>query len=387
MPHPNDAEEKRRPTASHDDHGDTGHDHADHDHAGAHDHAGVNPAVRASGSDDDVGHSHASHGEAGHSHAGHNHAGHSHAAHSHAAGVTDERRLVGALLLIVLFMVVEVIGGVLSGSLALLADAGHMVSDAAALGFSLVALRVGRRTATPRMSYGYRRLEILAAFVNGLALFAIAVWITVEAVERFWQPVGVMAGTMLAIAVAGLAANIGAFLILTGGSQGNLNMRSALLHVLGDMLGSVAAIVAAIVIMLTGWTPIDPILSIFVAVIVLKSAWHLVRSTGHILLEGTPPGLEPDAIKADLEQNVAVVRVAHHIHAWSITAEQHMLTLHVIPHEGVAARDVIHAVRRRVAERFGISHVTVQVEDPDHANGDAAGDNDCNGPAPGQGCS
>ncbi|AOB33964.1 zinc transporter ZitB [Bordetella sp. H567] len=282
-------------------------------------------------------------------------------------------------------MVVEVVGGVVSGSLALLADAGHMVSDAAALGFSLVALRVGRRAATPRMSYGYRRLEILAAFVNGLALFAIAIWIAVEAVQRFWSPVDVMAGTMLAIAIAGLAANIVAFLVLTGGTQGNLNMRSALLHVLGDMLGSVAAIVAAVVIMLTDWTPIDPILSIFVALIVLRSAWRLVRSTGHILLEGAPPGLEPDAIKADLEQNVAVVRVAHHIHAWSITAEQHMLTLHVVPEEGVAARDVIQAVRQRVAQRFDISHVTVQVEDPDHCNENAAGAHDCDGPASGQG--
>ncbi|HTK01328.1 MAG TPA: cation diffusion facilitator family transporter [Bordetella sp.] len=329
------------------------------------------------------------HGPEGHGHGpgGHGHPGSSHAGHSHSAGTTDERRLTWALVIIVVFMVVEVIGGVVSGSLALLADAGHMVSDAAALGFSLVALRVGRRAATPRMSYGYRRLEILAAFINGLALFAIAIWITVEAVQRFWEPVNVMAGTMLAVAIAGLVANIVAFLILTGGSQANLNMRSALLHVLGDLLGSVAAIVAAVVIILTSWTPIDPILSIFVALIVLKSAWQLVRSTGHILLEGTPPGLEPDTVKADLEENVAVVRVAHHIHAWSITAEQHMLTLHVVPVEGVAARDVVDAVRRRVAERFNISHVTVQVEDPDHGNGDAARANDCNGAASGQGCS
>lgn len=319
-------------------------------------------------------------------HAGHDHgpgdrgghAGHGHSGHSHG-GTTDEKRLVWALAIIIVFMVVEVVGGIVSGSLALLADAGHMVSDAAALAFSFAALRVGRRAATPRMSYGYRRLEILAAFVNGLALFAIAIWIAVEAVQRFREPVTVMAGTMLAVAVAGLAANIVAFLILTGGSKGNLNMRSAVLHVLGDLLGSVAAIVAAVVIMLTGWTPIDPILSIFVAVIVLKSAWQLVRSTGHILLEGTPYGIEPDAIKADLEENVAAVRVAHHIHAWSITAEQHLLTLHVVPREGFASRDVIAAVRQRVKERFDIAHVTVQVEDPDP--GDAPHSHDRDGVA------
>ncbi|OZI20771.1 cation transporter [Bordetella genomosp. 9] len=310
------------------------HDHHDHDHAA--------PAGRG-------GHSH---GPGGHAHSSH--------------GAADERRLAWALAIITVFMVVEIVGGVLSGSLALLADAGHMVSDAAALAFSLVALRVGRRSATPRMSYGYRRLEILAAFVNGLALFAIAIWIAVEAIQRFWQPVQVMAGTMLAIAVAGLLANIVGFLILTGGSQENLNMRSALLHVMGDLLGSVAAIVAAVVIIWTGWTPIDPLLSVLVAAIVLKGAWRLVRSSGHILLEGTPGGLEPHAIKADLEENVALVRVAHHIHAWSITAEQHMLTLHVVPREGAAVRDVIDAVRKRVAERFNISHVTVQVEDSEH---------------------
>lgn len=290
---------------------------------------------------------------------------HAHAGHGHHHGATDERRLIWALAVIVLFMLVEVAGGLLSGSLALLADAGHMVSDAAALAFSCVALRVGRRSATPRMSYGYRRLEILAAFVNGLALFAIAVWITVEAIIRFRAPVPVLPGTMLAVAAAGLGANIVAFLILHGGDRGNLNMRGALLHVLGDLLGSVAAIAAAVVIMFTGWTPIDPILSIFVALIVLRSAWHLVRSTAHILLEGTPYGLEPETVKADLEGNVPQVAVAHHIHAWSITAEQHLLTLHVVPRKGVAPREVIQAVRRRVEERFNISHVTVQVEEPD----------------------
>ncbi|CAM3386640.1 Cadmium, cobalt and zinc/H(+)-K(+) antiporter [Bordetella sputigena] len=334
-----------------------------------------------------AGHEPGSDGHGGHAHDGHGHThgpGDSHG-HGHSHGAADERRLAWALGVIVVFMIVEVVGGLVSGSLALLADAGHMVSDAAALAFSLVALRVGRRSATPRMSYGYRRLEILAAFVNGLALFAIAIWITVEAVERFRQPVQVMGNTMLAIAVAGLLANIVGFMILTGGSQANLNMRSALLHVMGDLLGSLAAIVAAVVIIWTGWMPIDPILSVLVALIVLRGAWYLVHSSGHILLEGTPRGLEPNAIKADLEENVAVVRVAHHIHAWSITAEQHMLTLHVVPREGVAARDVISAVRERVAERFNISHVTVQVEDPDHYNLDAAGAADCDGAASGEG--
>jgi cobalt-zinc-cadmium efflux system protein len=289
-----------------------------------------------------------------------------------------------ALAIIVLFMVVEIVGGLISGSLALLADAGHMVSDAAALGFSWLALRIGRRAATSRMSYGYRRLEILAAFVNGLALFGIAIWITIEALQRFWQPVEVMAGTMLGVAVAGLLANIVAFLILNGGSHANLNMRSALLHVLGDLLGSVAAIVAAVVILWNGWTPIDPILSILVALIVLKSAWHLVRSSAHILLEGTPSGMHLDDVRADLEQNVAGIRRVHHLHAWSITADRHMLTLHVVRQPGAVPRDIIAAVRQRVADRFGISHVTVQVEDEEDCRDDAQGSG--NSPADGHDC-
>ncbi|MGF6923163.1 cation diffusion facilitator family transporter [Paraburkholderia sp. 40] len=208
-----------------------------------------------------------------HDHSSHSHAGHSHSGYNHLHGVTDQRRIGWACIIIAVFMMVETAGGLLSGSLALLADAGHMVSDAAALGFSWAAVHYGRRPATAQLSYGFKRLEILAAFVNGCALFVIAGWIGVEAIRRFASPVPVVGQTMLVIAVAGLVANIAAFYVLNGGNRENLNMRSAWFHVLGDMLGSVAAIVAAGVILLSGWTPIDPILSIFVAVIILKSAW------------------------------------------------------------------------------------------------------------------
>lgn len=323
---------------------------------------------------DDHGHDHDhSHG---HAHA-HGH-GHDHAGHNHLHGVTDQRRIGWAGVIIAVFMCVEIVGGLLSGSLALLADAGHMVSDAAALGFSWMAIHYGRRPATARLSYGYKRLEILAAFVNGCALFVIAGWIVFEAVQRFAAPVPVIGKTMLVVAFAGLLANVAAFLVLHGGNRENLNMRGAWLHVLGDMLGSVAAIVAALVILLTGWTPIDPILSIVVAVIILKSAWGIVKSSAHILLEGTPAGVNVADIKADLEQNVAEVRDAHHIHAWSITGEQHLLTLHVHPTQGARSRDVVAAVQRRLAERFSIAHVTVQIEEDacadDHADASAACD-------------
>lgn len=260
-------------------------------------------------------------------------------------------------------MVVEIVGGLVSGSLALLADAGHMVSDTAALGFAWTAIHFGRRPATTRLSYGYRRLEVLAAFVNGCALFAIALWILIEAIYRFAEPVPVIGTTMLAVAFAGLAANIAAFFILYGGNRDNLNMRGAWLHVMGDLLGSVAAIAAAVVILLTGWMPIDPILSIVVAVIILRSAWSIVRASAHILLEGTPAGMDLAEIKADLEQYVPEICNAHHIHVWSITGEQHMVTLHVWPAQGVPARDAVAAVQRRLATQFSIAHATIQVEE------------------------
>ncbi|TFL08445.1 cation transporter [Pusillimonas caeni] len=298
-----------------------------------------------------------------HDHGGHGHAHHHHGPGGHAHGVTDERRLMRAFIIIAVFMVVEIAGGIWSGSLALLADAGHMASDAAALAFSWLAIRIGKRAATEQLSYGFRRVEILAAFVNGLALFAIAVWIVIEAARRWFEPGPILGGPMLAVAVAGLAANIAAFFVLFRGSQDNLNLRSAMLHIVGDLLGSVAAIVAALVILGTGWTPIDPILSVLVAVIILKSAWGVVRSAGHILLEGTPPGVSIPEIKDDLERHVSVVHDVHHIHVWSITADAHLLTLHVVPREGAAAQAVIGAVRARLAERFGIEHATIQVEE------------------------
>src|SRR5262249_23641746 len=253
------------------------------------------------------GHDHDAHGHAGHGHAGHGHAGHDHAHHHGVAASTDEWRIGWAFVIIFVFMLVEVAGGLISGSLALLADAGHMVSDAVALAMSWAALRIGKRPADHQRSYGYRRVEVLVAFVNGCTLFAIAGWILFEAVRRFADPVEVLGGTMLAVAIAGLLANIVAFLILQGGNRENLNMRSAWLHVLGDLLGFVVAIVAAVVILFTGWSPIDPLLSILVAILILKSAGEIVKSSAHILLEGTPDGFDPGAVRDDLIAAVPAV--------------------------------------------------------------------------------
>jgi cobalt-zinc-cadmium efflux system protein len=306
-------------------------------------------------------HDHEAHDHGGHGHAGHGHAHH----HGAAAGSADEWRIGWAFVIIFVFMLVEVAGGLISSSLALLADAGHMVSDAVALAMSWAALRIGKRPADHQRSYGYRRVEVLVAFVNGCTLFVIAGWIVFEAVRRFADPVEVLGGPMLVVAIAGLLANIVAFLILQGGDRENLNMRSAWLHVLGDLLGFVVAIVAAVVILFTGWSPIDPLLSILVAILILKSAGEIVKSSAHILLEGTPDGFDPGAVRDDLIAAVPAVVEVHHIHAWSITQEQSLVTLHVRCAPDCDTTTVVTAINRRLKERFGLKHSTIQVDHED----------------------
>jgi cobalt-zinc-cadmium efflux system protein len=302
------------------------------------------------------------HGEHGRGHRQHRH-GHSYG-HAHGAG-TDEWRIAWAFVIIFVFMLVEGAGGMIAGSLALLADAGHMVSDAAALGMSWAALRIGKRPADLMRSYGYRRLEVLVAFVNGCALFLIAGWIVIEAARRFLTPIPVLGGPMLVVAIAGLLANLVAFLVLSGGNRENLNMRSAWLHVLGDLLGFLIAIVAAAIILFTGWSPIDPILSVLVAVLILKSALGIVRSSAHILLEGAPEGLDLATLRSDLIAKVPAVEDVHHIHVWSLTQEQPLVTLHVRCASNVNPEAIVPAVNNRLRERFGISHSTIQVEHAD----------------------
>jgi cobalt-zinc-cadmium efflux system protein len=314
----------------------------------------------------DHGHDHRDgedHRSAGHDHRHYGHGGHH--GHSHGVGSSDERVIGWAFVIIFTFTLIEAGGGLLAGSLALLADAGHMISDALALGMSWVAIRIGKRPADAARSYGYQRLEVLVAFVNGCMLFVIAGWIVLEAVRRFSAPVPVLGGTMLVVAVAGLLANIAAFLILNRGNRDNLNMRSAWLHVLGDLLGFIVAIVAAGIILWTGWSPIDPLLSVLVALLILKSAAGIVRSSAHILLEGTPPGLDLDALRADLMATLPAIAEVHHVHAWSLTSEQSLVTLHVRCAPGADAQSVIPAINRRLRDGFGIGHSTIQVDAAD----------------------
>ena len=279
------------------------------------------------------------------------------------ANESNQRRVMIALVLTGTFMVVEVVGGILSGSLALLADAGHMLTDTMALGLAAMAFHVSQRPPDGKLTYGYQRFQILAAFVNGLSLLAIVGWILVEATRRFVTPREIMAETMLVIAVAGLIVNLISFIVLHTGDKENLNIRGAALHVAGDLLGSVAAIVAAIVILYTGWTLIDPLLSIAVAGLILRSAWALVKRSAHVLLEGAPEWLDVDSMQQRIVQQVDAVEGIHHVHIWGLTPQQLMLTMHVTLKGPVASQsDVVRSIKEILQEDYGVGHSTIEVE-------------------------
>lgn len=292
--------------------------------------------------------------------------GHGHSHSHHAPDLTDqrnERRVLWAMWLTGGFMLLEVAGGLYAGSLALIADAGHMLTDTGALALAWFALRLTRRPADRSRSYGYQRAEILAAFVNGIAMLALVAWIIVEAAMRIMTPHDVLGGVMLWVAIAGLLVNIASFLLLHGG-ENNLNIRGAALHVLGDLLGSVAAIAAALIIMATGFMPIDPILSILVALLIARSAWVITTQSAHILMEGTPRHANPEEIARDLSASVAGVSDIHHVHAWSLSSTRALVTLHATLKPGADASDTLAALKARLADRFDITHATIQIEGP-----------------------
>ncbi len=295
--------------------------------------------------------------------------------HSHDAGgnpphaqrfastdTDDRRRLLGALWLTGGFTLVEVGGGVVAGSLALLADAGHMLTDTAALGLACLAVLVARRPTDAQRSYGYHRFPVLAAYVNAVTLLLIVAWVAVEAVGRIRQPVEILEGPMLAVAVVGLLVNLAAFRLLHGGETDSLNVRGALVHVLGDLLGSIAAIVAAIVIMVTGWTLIDPILSLLVALLVLRSAVSLLRRSGHVLMEGRPDHLDAVDVARTLSETVPEVGDVHHVHIWSLSPGRPVMTFHARVDRGAVHDRALKRVLDCLRERFGVRHATVQLE-------------------------
>ena len=282
---------------------------------------------------------------------------------------SDIKRIQLALVLTGMFMLVEVVGGILSGSLALLADAGHMLTDTMALALSAIAFRMSSRPADAKRSYGYQRFQILAAFVNGLSLLVIVGWILFEAVQRILNPPLVMGQMMLVIATAGLVVNIIVFFVIHGGDQENLNMRGAALHVLGDLLGSIAAITAALMILYTGWMPIDPILSIGVAMLIFRSAWHLVKRSGHILLEGTPEWLDVNDMQSKIVASNPEVKEIHHVHVWGLTPQHPMLTMHVaLKQIQPDTTSIVRSIKNLIKEEYGINHSTIEVECDDCAD-------------------
>ena len=299
--------------------------------------------------------------DADHDH-GHDHSAGGH--HNHAPKVNARNaRAVGlAALLTGGFMLAEVAGGIISGSLALLADAGHMLTDFAALALAWLAFRIAQRPKDWKRSYGFDRFSVLVAFVNGLSLFVIAAWIIYEAVMRIGSPTEVLAGPMLIIAVLGLAVNLVALQIMRQADPENLNIKAAMLHVMGDLLGSVAAIAAAVIIMATGWFVVDPILSVLVALIILRGAWAVTKSAAHILLQGAPDGMEPDVIASDLRAHVPGVTNVHHIHSWSLTEERPVITLHARVDMSTDSLAACRAIKARLEERFDIGHATVEME-------------------------
>jgi cobalt-zinc-cadmium efflux system protein len=289
--------------------------------------------------------------------------GHQH--HHHQASAADaagnRRRLAMALVLTAVYMVAEIVGGLAANSLALLADAGHMFSDAAALGLSLVAVILAQRPATAQRTYGFHRAEILAALLNGAALLTLSVLIAREAWERLSTPPEVQGGLMLLIAIGGLAINLANLRILSGGRQSNLNVRGAWLHVMADTLGSVGAISAGAAIYFLDWRWADPVASFIIASLVLYSAWGLIRETLDVLMEGVPKGISIEEVTAALAELRGVMGT-HDLHVWSLTSGRNVATAHLIITEDADHQGIIDAANRLLASRFSIHHATIQVE-------------------------
>ncbi len=283
-------------------------------------------------------------------------------AHNHTPSNINRSRLLAAFAVTVVFMLAEVVGGWISGSLALLADAGHMLTDAGALLLALLATHFAQRKPASYQTFGMFRLTTLSAFVNALALLVITVLIVWEAVLRFSTPQPVSGGLMLGIAVAGLLANILCFFLLRQGTgEQNLNVRAAALHVLGDLLGSVGAIIAALLIMWTGWTPFDPILSIVVSLLILRSARQLLRDSARELLESAPPGIDIDKLARQLTLNIAEIRSVHHVHFWQV-GEQNMLTLHAHVIPNYQHDQILQRIHHWLESHYAIHHATIQLE-------------------------
>lgn len=290
------------------------------------------------------------------------HGDHHHHHHHHHHGGGSERALLGALLLTTAFLIVEIVGGLLAGSLALLSDAAHMFTDTAALAIALAAIRIGRRPADSRRTFGYYRFEILAAALNAVLLVGVAIYILVEAWQRLWQPAPIESNLMLWIAVAGLVVNLVGMRLLGGGKDSSLNVRGAYLELWSDMLGSVGVILGALVIRFTGWGWVDSLIAVGIGLWVLPRTWQLLRESLNVLLEGVPEGIGLVELEQSLREVPGVAEV-HDLHVWSISSGKTSLSVHVVcdatVQDGFA---FLHGLRDLIARRWDIHHSTVQLE-------------------------
>lgn len=304
---------------------------------------------------------HNGHGHA-HGHHGHHH-GHSHGHHGHSHAPNNKAGLLIALSITAGIMVLEFVGGLATNSLALLSDSGHMLSDTAALALSLAAMWFAVRPRSSNRTYGFHRFEILAALLNGVTLFVIAAFIIAEAVKRFGEPPAVASGTMIIIAGVGLLANLASawFLMRKADVKDNLNVRSAYLHVIGDAIGSVGAIIAGILMSLFSWYIADPIISVIVAVLILRSAWGIIKSTVHILMEGTPANVDAVQVEKTL-LHIHGVKEVHDLHIWTITSGLDSLSCHLIVEDSVDCQSVLQEAILQIAAEFQIEHTTIQIE-------------------------
>ena len=286
---------------------------------------------------------------------------HSHRHHGPDTRAADRGALAAALALVVAFIAVELVAGLLTGSLALLADAGHMLTDAVALGLALVASWFAARPATPTRSFGWQRAEILAALVNGVLLVANAIWIFAEAYGRLRDPPEVLAGWVLAVGAVGLVVNLAAAAILGRGHGHGLNRRAALRHVLADMVASAGVIAAAVLVLATGWKQADPLVSVLIGLLVLASSWTILSESVRILLELTPRGIDAEEVGRALAAAEGVQQV-HDLHIWTITSGFPSLSAHVLVAPGADCHGIRLRLERLLAERFGVTHTTLQVE-------------------------
>lgn len=306
-------------------------------------------------------HSTHDHHDHGHDHS-HGHA-HGHHGHAHAHMPNNKKGLTIALIITTGIMFLEFFGGLITNSLALLSDSGHMLSDAGALALSLAAMFLSVKAPSARKSYGFYRFEILAALLNGAALFVVAGSIIWEAYERFFEPPTVASGPMMTISFIGLFANLLSawFLMRKSDVKENINIRSAYLHVLGDALGSVGAIAAGLIMSLTSWYVADPIISVLVSLLILKSAWGVIANAVHILMEGTPAGIDSAKVREALMEVDEVVDV-HDLHIWTITSGLNSLSCHLVIEDNTDHQTVLQQAVRVIEEKFNITHTTIQVE-------------------------